>query len=73
MDIRFHSVAETQSFAEDLVKKIPLGKVVALKGDLGTGKTTFIEVMKEPAAEGEKVTELNFSKLSLNKKGNFST
>ena len=43
MDIRFHSVAETQSFAEDLVKKIPLGKVVALKGDLGTGKTTFTQ------------------------------
>ena len=43
MDIRFHSVAETQSFAEDLVKKIPLGKVIALKGDLGTGKTTFTQ------------------------------
>jgi len=43
LDIRFHSVAETQSFAEDLVKKIPLGKVIALKGDLGTGKTTFTQ------------------------------
>ena len=43
MNIRFRSVAETQSFAKGLAKKIPLGKVVALKGDLGTGKTTFTQ------------------------------
>tara|TARA_B100001971_G_C18120420_1_gene499110 strand:+ start:458 stop:883 length:426 start_codon:yes stop_codon:yes gene_type:complete len=43
LNVRFCSVAETQSFAKDLAKKIPLGKVVALKGDLGTGKTTFTQ------------------------------
>jgi len=37
----FKSVEETKSFAASYAKKIPNGKVIALIGNLGTGKTTF--------------------------------
>ena len=37
----------------------------------GTVKTCFIETHVEPLGEDDKATELNFSKLSLNKKGLF--
>ena len=36
-----HSVEETQSLAASMAKSLPQGSVVALIGDLGTGKTTF--------------------------------
>jgi len=36
-----NSVKETKTFAEKLSKKIKQGQVVALIGDLGSGKTTF--------------------------------
>ena len=35
-------------------------------------KTCFIETHIEPLGEDDKATELNFSKLTLNKKGQFS-
>tara|TARA_B000000475_G_scaffold118936_1_gene96180 strand:+ start:9030 stop:9461 length:432 start_codon:yes stop_codon:yes gene_type:complete len=37
----FNSPEETQSFAASFAKKIPDGQVIALIGNLGTGKTTF--------------------------------
>lgn len=37
----FNSPVETQAFAASLAEKIPPGTVMALIGDLGTGKTTF--------------------------------
>jgi len=37
----FYSVEETQLFAEKLAAQTIAGKVIALIGDLGTGKTTF--------------------------------
>ena len=40
-NIIFNSVKETQQFASDYAKEISKGKVIALIGDLGTGKTTF--------------------------------
>ena len=39
--IIFNSVDETQAFASNYAKDINNGKVIALIGDLGTGKTTF--------------------------------
>ena len=40
-EIIFNSIVETQSFAADFAKTVPLGTVIGLIGDLGTGKTTF--------------------------------
>ncbi|NQT98278.1 MAG: tRNA (adenosine(37)-N6)-threonylcarbamoyltransferase complex ATPase subunit type 1 TsaE [Candidatus Marinimicrobia bacterium] len=39
----FLSVEETQAFAADYATGIPPGSVIALIGDLGTGKTTFTQ------------------------------
>jgi len=40
-EIIFNSIVETQSFAADFAKTVPMGTVIGLIGDLGTGKTTF--------------------------------
>lgn len=40
-----HSVADTENFAAEYVKKLPRGSVVALHGDLGAGKTVFARGM----------------------------
>lgn len=41
MDIISHSEEETKKIARDFAKKIPAASVVALRGDLGAGKTSF--------------------------------
>lgn len=38
-----HSVEETQKIGELLGKELRHGTVIALKGDLGSGKTTFVQ------------------------------
>ncbi|MBC8215001.1 MAG: tRNA (adenosine(37)-N6)-threonylcarbamoyltransferase complex ATPase subunit type 1 TsaE [Candidatus Marinimicrobia bacterium] len=38
-----HSLEETQKFAASLAKKLPTGTIVALIGNLGSGKTTFTQ------------------------------
>ena len=42
-EYRCTSVTETQSFAADLANSLPTGIVIALIGDLGSGKTTFAQ------------------------------
>jgi len=42
-EYEFHSVEETQQFAEGFGQKLLLGSVVGLIGNLGTGKTTFTQ------------------------------
>lgn len=41
--LKFHSVEETQQFAEGFAQKLLSGSVVGLIGNLGTGKTTFTQ------------------------------
>lgn len=41
MEIISHSEAETQNIARELASALPCGRVVALRGDLGAGKTAF--------------------------------
>ncbi|NTW89747.1 MAG: tRNA (adenosine(37)-N6)-threonylcarbamoyltransferase complex ATPase subunit type 1 TsaE [Candidatus Moranbacteria bacterium] len=41
MDTVSHSEEETKIIARDFTKKIPAASVVALRGDLGAGKTSF--------------------------------
>ena len=42
-EVTFNSVKETKSFAEELAKKTPNGSIIALIGNLGSGKTTFAQ------------------------------
>lgn len=39
----FHSAAATKKWARELARQLPAGTVIALVGDLGTGKTTFVQ------------------------------
>ena len=41
MEVICNSVQETKNFANSLSKKFQKGQVIALNGDLGSGKTTF--------------------------------
>lgn len=41
MEIFCNSDRETKNFASKIAKKIKIGSVIALNGDLGSGKTTF--------------------------------
>ena len=41
MEVICNSVQETKTFASRLSKKFQKGQVIALNGDLGSGKTTF--------------------------------
>ena len=46
-EIITNSPSETKSFAADLAKKLQPGSVLALYGDLGSGKTCFVQGLAE--------------------------
>ena len=60
-----HSQDETRLFASDLIKKIPLGSVVALTGDLGAGKTTFVQGVASALGIKDKVVSPTFNIMKL--------
>ena len=43
MEIDCNSEFETKSFASEMAKKIKKGSIIALNGNLGSGKTTFTQ------------------------------
>ena len=45
--ITLNNLDETKSFADDFAKRIQSGDVLALCGDLGSGKTTFTQCLYE--------------------------
>lgn len=73
MEITSHNLKETYSFAKDFLETLKSGEkaiVVALEGDLGSGKTAFTqeagkvlgieENMHSPTFVIEKIYEINF-------------
>jgi len=60
MEIITHSTQETKGFANKLAKDIKLGSVVALYGDLGSGKTTFTRFLVEALGEKKRVQSPTF-------------
>ncbi|MBO4286357.1 MAG: tRNA (adenosine(37)-N6)-threonylcarbamoyltransferase complex ATPase subunit type 1 TsaE [Bacilli bacterium] len=60
-----HSQDETRLFASDLIKKIPLGSVIALTGDLGAGKTTFVQGVASALGIEDKVASPTFNIMKL--------
>ena len=67
------SITKTQKIAKDLIKKIPKGRghafVIALEGDLGGGKTTFVQGLAKGLGVKEKITSPTF--VIYKKYGNF--
>ena len=62
--IIFNSVKETQEFASNYAKDIANGKVIALIGDLGTGKTTFSQGFAHGLGIHEQVISPTFKLVS---------
>lgn len=60
-----HNQDETRLFARDLLAKIPLGSVIALTGDLGAGKTTFVQGVANALGIKDKVASPTFNIMKL--------
>lgn len=60
MEIITHSTQETKELANKLAKDIKPGTVVALYGDLGSGKTTFTRFLVEALGIDKRVQSPTF-------------
>jgi tRNA threonylcarbamoyladenosine biosynthesis protein TsaE len=65
MLIETHSPEETQEFAAQLAKKLNGGDLLALEGDLGAGKTTFIQGLAKAFKIENSVTSPTFIGLQV--------
>lgn len=80
MDIREHlrtglttrSAAEMRAVAEALAGVIPPDTVLALHGDLGVGKTTFVQGLARGLGVTESVTSPTFNIFTLHRGGRAS-
>lgn len=61
------SAAETQNLAARLAAALPPGSVLALHGDLGAGKTTFVQGLARGLGIQESVTSPTFAILALHR------
>lgn len=61
------SAAETQALAARLAAVLPPGSVLALHGDLGAGKTTFVQGLARGLGIQESVTSPTFAILALHR------
>ncbi|HEX2852364.1 MAG TPA: tRNA (adenosine(37)-N6)-threonylcarbamoyltransferase complex ATPase subunit type 1 TsaE [Opitutaceae bacterium] len=61
------SAAETQSIAEELGRALPADTTLALHGDLGVGKTTFVQGLARGLDIAEPVTSPTFNLYSIHR------
>lgn len=59
--VRIKSQEETKAFGMELAKKLEKGSIVALIGDLGTGKTTLSKYIAEGLEIKELITSPTFT------------
>lgn len=57
------TLEDTRTFARELASILRRGDVVALQGDLGSGKTTFVRYLVEALGGGNDVTSPTFTLL----------
>jgi len=62
-----NSLEETEKLAKDFAKKLKIGQVVLLNGDLGAGKTTFTQFVFSYLGVKEPVTSPTFAILKTYK------
>jgi len=60
-----HGQEQTRLFAGELLSKLPLGSVILLTGDLGAGKTTFVQGAAAYLGIKEKVASPTFNIMKL--------
>ena len=56
-----NSPAETEAFGRDFARKIDKGDVIALRGDLGSGKTQFVKGFVAGLTSSNEVTSPTFT------------
>lgn len=54
------SIVDTRKLAQNFIRKLRSGKVIALYGDLGSGKTTFVQCVAKELEIKEKVQSPTF-------------
>ena len=59
------SLAETENLAQELARELRVGAVVALNGELGTGKTTFVRACVQSLGSPARVTSPTFALLNI--------
>ena len=62
-----NSLEETEKLAKNFAKKLKIGQVVLLNGDLGAGKTTFTQFVFSALGVKESVTSPTFAILKTYK------
>ncbi len=62
-----HSAEETQALAAEFAAELPPDTVLALHGDLGAGKTTFVQGLARGLGVTEPVTSPTFSVYNLHR------
>ncbi len=60
MEVKSSSPKETQKIAKDLTKSLKAGDTIALYGDLGAGKTVFVQGLAKGLAIAAKITSPTF-------------
>ena len=60
-----HSSKETKSIATDFAKKLKGGEFIALIGELGSGKTTFVQGLAEALGSTTKVKSPTFTLMNV--------
>lgn len=60
MEVLASGLAETQKFAEEIAAEFKPGDVVALYGDLGSGKTTFVSMVVKALGFSDRVQSPTF-------------
>jgi len=61
------SAEETQALAAELAASLPVDATLALHGDLGVGKTTFVQGLARGLGVGEPVTSPTFNIFTLHR------
>jgi tRNA threonylcarbamoyladenosine biosynthesis protein TsaE len=70
MEVSTHSTQETRKLAFKVAKKIAKGDIIALYGDLGTGKTAFTKYLAEALGFKSRVQSPTFVIARRYKSGN---
>lgn len=60
MEVSVHSTQETSDLAYKIAERLKPGDVVALYGDLGSGKTTFVKYLAEALGMDSRVQSPTF-------------
>ena len=60
MEIVAANTEQTQKFAEEIASKLKPGNIVALYGDLGAGKTTFVSMVTKALGFTDRVQSPTF-------------